>query len=419
MPAARTRDRRWVLPLCWASVLLEGFDMVVLGTVLPGLLKDKVWGLTPASASAVSTAGLVGMTIGALAIGAVTDILGRRKTLIFAVASFSVFTALCAASPSALVFGILRLLAGLGLGGCLATAIALVTEYARGGKASSATTTLMTGYHVGAVLTAVLGIMVIPGLGWRAMFLLGAAPALVLVPLMIRYLPESEAFLRVAGTGSEHGTRESVYALKALFVGGLLRATLAFWVASFMGLLLVYGLNTWLPEIMRAAGYPIGAALSLLLTLNIGAVIGLVLAGRVADRFGVRISTIGWFTLGAVFLALLSIPLPGVGVYAVVLLAGMFVFSAQVLVYAYVGRVYPAANRASALGGSAGVGRLGAICGPLLGGALLSAGIAYPWGFYAFALVGALGAAAILVLGKAGASATIGGRSGGERVTGP
>jgi len=381
---------RWVLPLSWMAVLLDGFDLVVLGTVLPVLLQEKVWGLTPASASIVSTVGLVGMMLGALSIGTVTDVIGRRKALMLAVAAFSVFTLLCAFAPSVLVFGLLRFLAGLGLGGCLPTAIALVNEFSSSDRRGRSTTLLMTGYHVGAVITALLGIVVIPSLGWRALFVIGALPALLLVPLMWRNLPESRVF--------EPAPVKDV--IGSLFKPGLVRATLAFWVASFMGLLLVYGLNTWLPQIMRAAGYPLGAALGLLLTLNVGAAIGLLVAGYVADRFGVRRSTIAWFAASAVFLGLLSVKLPGIGVYVAVLVAGCFVFSSQVLVYAYVGRVYSDANRATGLGWTAGIGRIGAICGPLLGGALLTAGVAYPWGFYAFALVAALGSVAVFAIGS-------------------
>ncbi|MCP3804284.1 aromatic acid/H+ symport family MFS transporter [Allokutzneria sp. A3M-2-11 16] len=390
-----TQDRltsaRWVLPLCWSAVLLDGFDLVVLGTVLPTLLDGAVWGLTPASASVVSTVGLLGMMVGALVIGTVTDQIGRRRALVFAVAGFSLCTALCAVAPSVTVFGLLRFLAGIGLGGCLPTAITLVTEQARAGRVSG-TTTIMTGYHVGAVLTALLGIVVIPQLGWRAMFVIGAAPALVLVPLMIRYLPDS--FSR------EH-SKSSFATIASLFRGGLGRATAAFWAASFMGLLLVYGLNTWLPQIMRAAGYELGDALGLLLTLNLGAIAGLLVAGSIADRVGVRRAGVTWFTVAAVALALLSVRLPQIGVYVAVFAAGFFVFSSQVLVYAYIGRVYAADNRATALGWAAGVGRIGAISGPLLGGAMLTAGVAYPWGFYAFAIVGALGAVALLGVGQA------------------
>jgi MFS family permease len=151
---------------------------------------------------------------------------------------------------------------------------------------------------------------------------------------------------------------------------------------------------------MREAGYELGAALALLLVLNVGAVLGLLIAGRVADKIGHRRSTIIWFGTAAVFLALLSIKIPGVGVYISVLLTGMFVFSAQVLVYAYVASVYPAAARGTALGAASGIGRLGAITGPLITGVLLTAGLAYPWGFYLFALVAAIGAVAIFLVNR-------------------
>ncbi|MEV5963233.1 aromatic acid/H+ symport family MFS transporter [Kribbella sp. NPDC051952] len=378
--------RRWVRPLCWSAVLLDGFDLVVLGTITPVLLSGKVWGYTPDKAATVATVGLVGMTIGALLIGTVTDVIGRRRALLVAVSSFSVFTLLCAFAPSVEVFGLLRFLAGLGLGGCLPTAITLVTEHSPRGRNGGPTTLIMTGYHVGAVLTALLGILVIPSLGWRAMFVIGAAPALVLFPLMLRHLPESPVF---------KGDRPGLDAVKSLLRPGFRRPTLAFWITSFMGLLLVYGLNTWLPQIMREAGYPLGAALSLLLVLNAGAVVGLLVAGRIADKVPMRPVTLGWFAGATITLALLSIRLPAPVLYVVVLLAGCFVFAAQVLVYAYVGRVYSADNRATGLGWTAGVGRLGAIAGPILGGALLSAGLAFPWGFYAFAFVGLLGAIAV------------------------
>lgn len=389
----RPGPSRWAGPLCWASVALEGYDLVVLGVVLPTLLRDPGWGLTAASASLISAVGLVGVMVGALCVGPFTDRFGRRRMMLTTVTAFSVITLLCAFAPNPFVFGLLRFLAGLGLGGVLPVAIAMVNDFAHATKGGTATTRLMTGYHVGAVATALLGILVIPSLGWRAMFVIGALPALVLVPLLAARLPESLPSGAVLQTAAETGTRNPV---AALFRAGYLRSTIAFWVTSFMGLLLIYGLNTWLPEIMRAAGYPLGASLALLLTLNVGAVLGLLLAGRIADRVGLRTATVVWFGAAAVFLALLSVRLPGVGVYVGVLLAGVFVFSTQVLVYAYVSRHYPPAVRATALGSASGVGRLGAICGPLVGGSLLGAGLAYPWGFYAFAVVAGLGAAAVV-----------------------
>ena len=404
----RAQYAGWVAPLCWSAVALEGFDLVVLGVVLPSLLKESSWGLNPNSASLISVVGLIGVMVGALAIGTISDIIGRRKTVLLTVISFSVFTLLCAFAPNPQIFALLRFLAGLGLGGVLPTAIALVNEYARIGRGGRATTSLMTGYHVGAVLTALIGILVIESFGWRSMFVVGALPALVLVPLLWRYLPESTAFLQAKQAGinpaevarAERPAKNSGRSVALLFKHGLARSTIAFWVTSFMGLLLVYGLNTWLPQIMRAAGYELGAALGLLLVLNVGAVLGLLFAGRVADRIGNRRSTIVWFATAAVFLALLSIKIPGVGIYLAVLLTGIFVFSAQVLVYAYVARVYPASVRGASLGAASGIGRLGAITGPLITGVLLTAGIAYPWGFYLFAAVAAIGAVAVSLVNR-------------------
>jgi benzoate transport len=398
----------WVAPLCWLAVALEGFDLVVLGVVLPSLLKEPSWGLTPNTASLISVVGLLGVMVGALAAGTISDYIGRRKTMLWTVISFSVLTLLCAFAPNPWIFGLLRFIAGLGLGGVLPTALALINEYARQGRGGTATTTMMTGYHVGAVATALLGILIIAPLGWHWMFIVGALPALVLVPLMLRFLPESTAFLRArAGLGGDSldgdsvsGTPKRANPVATLFHHGLGRSTIAFWVTSFMGLLLVYGLNTWLPQIMREAGYDLGAALALLLVLNVGAVLGLLIAGRVADRIGNRRSSVAWFAAAALFLALLSIKLPGIGVYISVLLAGVFVFSAQVLVYAYVGHVYPASARGTAMGAASGVGRLGAICGPLIGGWLLTAGVAYPWGFYIFAAVAAIGALSIAFVSR-------------------
>jgi MFS family permease len=266
---------------------------------------------------------------------------------------------------------------------------------------------MMTGYHVGGVLSALLGIITIESLGWRWMFVFGALPALVLVPIMLKYLPESEAFLKAKGLAArgevtkDHAGGSGKQAIGTLFHHGLLRSTLAFWVTSFMGLLLVYGLNTWLPQIMREAGYDLGASLALLLVLNAGGVAGLLVAGRVADTIGNKKANIVWFGGAALALAALSIKLPGATVYITVTLAGIFVFSAQVLVYAYISRVYPVTSRGTALGAASAVGRFGAISGPTLGGALLAAGYAYPWGFYAFAAVAAVAAVSIAVVNHA------------------
>ena len=368
------RAARWVAPLCWIAVLLDGFDLVVLGAVIPSLLDYDAWGLSTGTITMISTFGLIGMTIGALVIGTLTDVIGRRRALLYAVAAFSILTLLCAIAPNPFIFGLLRFLAGVGLGGALPTALALVNEFSKKQGGGSASTMLMTGYHVGAVATAALALVVIEPFGWRAMFVVGALPAVVLIPLMLRYLPESPSYLLAHGKRaeaeeiaarydveleaaptSEAGQAEAANPVRALFSSKFLRNSIAIWITSFMGLLLVYGLNTWLPTIMREAGYNLGASLTFLLILNAGAVVGLLIAGGVANRIGPRTAAIVWFAGAALFLALLSVKV-SFGIYVMVFLAGCFVFSAQVLVYAFTSANHPPQIRATALGWSAGVG---------------------------------------------------------------
>ncbi len=224
--------------------------------------------------------------------------------------------------------------------------------------------------------------------------MVGGLAGLVTVPLLWAKLPESEAYLRAVGK-TEHGSPAKVHSADVV-KGRYLRVSIGLWVASFMGLLLVYGLNTWLPTIMGEAGYSIKAGTGLLLVLNLGAVIGLLVAGSISDARGNKPTVLLWFGLAAFFLAMLSIKMDSSFlVYAAVTLAGIFVFSAQVLVYAFVGHLYPPEIRGTALGMAAGVGRVGAIVGPTIGGALLTAGIAYPWGFYVFAVAALLAVLAL------------------------
>lgn len=397
-----------VRALCWTAVVLDGFDLVVLGALIPTLTGGDAPWMTAQQATFVSTISLVGMTLGALMIGFATDRIGRRRALIWAVVAFSLMTLACGLAQNYWQLGLFRFLAGFGLGGCLPTAIAMVTEFSRG-KPGRSSTMVMTGYHVGAVATALLGLIFLPLFGWRSMFFAGALPGFALVPLLMRYLPESPAFLVAVGRQAEaqsiadqHGLPLEASTdprpvgkqkgdLGSLFRPPLLRNSLAIWVTSFMGLLLVYALNTWLPALMVAADYGLQRGLRLLLLLNAGAVCGLLVAGQVGDRIGLKAAAVLWFFCGAVLLAALSVKVPVALLYPMVFVTGCFVFSAQVLVYAFTAANHPPAIRATALGMAAGVGRIGAIAGPLVGGTLVSMGIGHPWGFYAFAAVGLIG----------------------------
>ena len=399
---------RWPVWLCWLAMVLDGFDLVVLGTVIPTLIKSQELGFDAIGATFAATISLVGVGLGALFIAPLSDRLGRRNLLVACVTWFSIFTIAVVFAPNVAWFSAFRLLAGLGLGACLPAALAYMNDYAPAGTAGKSTTRTMTGYHVGAVATAFLALLVIPS--WRTMFVVGGLAGFALVPFLWFKLPEtlppvihlpaavkSPADAAAATTASAAAAPEEG---RASFrdLGRkpypLIAAGVA--VASFMGLLLVYGLNTWLPQLMASAGYSLNAGLALLLVLNVGAVVGLLIAGVLADRHGTKRIVLLWFGLSAVFLAALSIQIQNeIVLYAAVFVTGVFVFSSQVLVYAWVSQLFPVRLRGTALGFAAGVGRLGAILGPAVTGALVAAGIAYPWGFYVFAAAALLAVLAL------------------------
>lgn len=380
---------RWPVWLCWLAMVLDGFDLVVLGTVIPTLIKSQELGFDAVGATFAATVSLVGVGLGALFIAPLSDRFGRRNLLVACVAWFSLFTIAVVFAPNVAWFSAFRLLAGLGLGACLPAALAYMNDYAPAGTAGKSTTRTMTGYHVGAVATAFLALMVIPS--WRTMFVAGGLAGFALVPFLWFKLPETLPPVHHIPAAAEERASFRDLGRKPY---PLIAAGVA--VASFMGLLLVYGLNTWLPQLMASAGYSLNAGLALLLVLNVGAVVGLLIAGVLADRHGTKKIVLLWFGLSAVFLAALSIQIQNeVVLYAAVFVTGVFVFSSQVLVYAWVTQLFPVRLRGTALGFAAGVGRLGAIMGPAVTGALVAAGIAYPWGFYVFAAAAVLAVLAL------------------------
>ncbi|MET8248111.1 aromatic acid/H+ symport family MFS transporter [Streptomyces sp. NPDC005202] len=382
----------WTVILCWITVMLEGYDLVVLGAIIPTLLKTHHLGMTAGDATTIATLSLVGVAIGAVSVGPLADRLGRRHLLIGSVLLFSLFTLLVPLAGSVAMFAVLRLIAGLGLGACMPVSLTMMAEHMPADRRARASTLTMTGYHTGAVITSLLALRVTDN--WQILFYILGIAGFVIAGIQWFRLPESEAFVRAKQTS---GSQRVPFT--ELLKPAYLRAGIGVWVASFMGLLLVYGLNTWLPKLMNDAGYPVPTAVTQLLVLNIGGVVGLVLGGFVADRRGIKGTTLGWFAVSVVMLACLSIKMNSdILLDVVVFLTGVFVFSAQVLVYAYVTNFYPASVRGTALGSASGIGRIGSIVGPSITGALVAAGIGHPWGFYFFSAVAVLGFLAVLTL---------------------
>lgn len=439
-----SRTPAWVLGVCMAAILFEGYDLLVYGAVLPYLLEFREWALTPEQAGFIGSLPVIGMFFGALFVGAITDILGRRKIVLFFVSWFSLFMGLCAAAPSLELFGLFRFLAGIGLGGVLPTVVALMVEYSPERRRNLNNAVVFAGVGLGGILAALLTPLLVPAFGFRVMFLIGMVPLVTVVPLAYRYLPESISFLlangrreeatRVAGrlgmslgptasrgaaqAGQEEVSTEAstevstrggkLNALASLFSGRYVVATLLFWVATFLCLLVLYGLNNWLPTIMREAGFALGSTASFLLVLNLGSVVGTLFSAVAADRLGSKPVVLASFLAAAVSILLLSFQPPLLALYALIVVAGVGSAGTQVLVNVYVASYYAAGNRATALGMSLGVGRLGAILGPIVGGLVLGSGLGLAWNFYAFAIPSLLGALAILMVPRLGPRAVAG-----------
>jgi MFS family permease len=238
-------------------------------------------------------------------------------------------------------------------------------------------------------IVSLLAVVLIPAFGFRVMPLLGFA-GLLAVPLVVHYLPESATFLE-----GRHAPGSSPRPVAGLFRRNVRAATFLFWSATVLCLLLISGLFTWLPEIMRGAGYSLGSALVFFLALNLGGVIGMLATAHAADRFGLKnASTVGCL-LAAVSIVLLSFRLPAAVNYPLSVTAGTGALGAQLLINSCVERHYLPAIRATALAWTAGIGRGGAIIGPPLGALIVGSGLDVAWNFYAYALVAA--AAAVLI----------------------
>lgn len=406
----------WVVAICLVTIIFDGYDLIVYGTVVPALTAPgSEWHLSLAQAGALGSYALGGMVIGTLIAGALTDILGRRKIMLASITWFSVAMGLTAMAPNPEIFGLMRFVTGVGLGGVVPTAIALTVEYAPAHRRNFNNALMFSGFSIGGVLAAVLAINLLPTEGFRVLFWIGITPLFVVVPLAWKFLPESAAYLVARGRRSEAealaakygltlaapGTAESgekQTALATLFSANRFVATVLFGAASFVGLLLVYGLNQWLPKIMTTAGYPLGSALKFLLVLNIGAVVGSLVVSMLADRWGSKAVTVAAFGSAAVSLSLLATK-PGAGLLMLLIaVAGFGTVGTQILVNGYVATHYPASARATALGWSLGVGRIGAIVGPTYGAWLLASGKGLEWNFYGFAIPAVIGAVLIALV---------------------
>ncbi|RDJ99617.1 MFS transporter [Paraburkholderia lacunae] len=407
-----------VVFLCFCIVAVDGFDTACVGFIAPALMHD--WHIGPSVLGSLFGAGLAGLMIGALAFGPLADRVGRKKTLIATVAFFGVASLAAAYAPSVEFLIALRFVTGLGLGGAMPNAIALTSEYCPERQKSFLTTVMFCGFTMGSGLGGVVAAQLLPDHGWRSVLIFGGVLPLALVPLLATLLPESVRFMvsrgfestrigpllsRIAPVQYDQNTRFSLREAKAegspvrqLFAVGFRRGTLLLWSVFFMSLLIVYLMTNWLPTLIHSSGLSLAAAARIAILYQVGGTVGALVIGSLMDRFPPTIVLGSAYAAGSLFLMATGCA-QGSLLAAAVTGVGFCISGSQVGANAFAARYYPTASRVTGVSWALGVGRLGSVCGALVGGVLLTANIGFSLLFLIIAVPAAIASIAIYACG--------------------
>jgi MFS transporter, AAHS family, 4-hydroxybenzoate transporter len=407
-----------VTALCALVVLLDGLDLQIVGYLGSALALE--WHLTADQLGRVFSSGLLGMMFGLLLCGPLADRFGRRPVITVSAAVLGLATILTAAARDPTELLACRLVVGLGLGGTLPNALALTGDYCPERWRASLLTVMFTGFSLGAILGGGLAAAVVAQYGWRPVFVVAGALPLCLAPVLGWWLPESPhvmvrirrkaaalmALLRrvnpaiLLPTGTQlllPGDAQETASPGRLFRDGRATGTILLWVACFMSFMEIYFLPLWLPTLLSGAGLSLGQAVLGTTAFFVGGIVGGLLCGVLMDRLGFTFVLTGVFTCAALVVPMIGIA-PGWLPAAVVtsFLAGACAGGGQKGLNALTVAFYPAQIRATGVAWAFGVGRIGAILGPLVAGWLLARGWAASEILFAAALP-MLGAAAVML----------------------
>jgi AAHS family 4-hydroxybenzoate transporter-like MFS transporter len=413
-----------IIILCALTVMLDGFDAQAIGYVAPAISRE--WQLKPGALGPVFGWGLGGLMLGALIFGPLADRVGRRPVIVFCTAFFGLFSLLTPLAGSLDGLLVYRFLTGLGLGGAMPNAIALTGEYAPQRSRATMIIVMFCGFSIGSALGGYLAAELIGPFGWRAVFYLGGAAPLLYAPVLLALLPESARLLALRGgadsriaailrrirpdaAGKAAPTRFVVaepapegVPVKHLFTEGRALMTALLWVMYFMNLLDLYFMANWLPTVIHDRGFSISQAALITTLLQIGGIVGGLTIGRTIDRRAGSHRILAFAYAGAgLFVALIGSMGALWAIAATVFGAGFFVVGAQHGANAFTAGAYPTQARAAGVGWALGIGRIGSIIGPVIGGVLL----AEHWPTSIIFLIGAvpvlIASAAALCLGGA------------------
>jgi MFS transporter, AAHS family, 4-hydroxybenzoate transporter len=382
-----------LLLTCAAVLFLDGFDTQAIGFVAPALAKE--WGLTKGALGPVFSAGLFGLMIGALLFGPLADRIGRKKIIIFSTLAFGLGALVTAFVQDVNSLLAIRFLTGLGLGGAMPNAIATTSEFNPRRRRATMVMIMFCGFSIGAALGGLLAAALIPQFGWRSVFIVGGVAPLLLVPILVLRLPESVRFLALTGRANERvaellefinpnaifapGTQFVVHEpglagipVLHLFKAGRTLATLLLWVVFFMSLLELYFLSNWLPTVLNDLGASVSAAAVIGSMLQVGGVVGVFTLGSIIDRFSFRALTLVYFIAVFAVGAIGQLGHSVVFVTMAIFVAGFCIVGGQTAANALAAAFYPTSVRSTGVGWALGIGRIGSIVGPLVGGVLLT-----------------------------------------------
>jgi AAHS family 4-hydroxybenzoate transporter-like MFS transporter len=415
--------QRRLFTLCALCLIMDGFDVQAVGYAAPALIQE--WQIPQAALGPVFGAGNFGVLVGSLVFTMIGDRWGRRPMLVGATLFFAVLTFITAWATDVPQLLAIRFVAGIGLGAIIPNATALIGEYSPRRSRVTLMATISVGFTAGAALGGLLAAWLIPAFGWRSVFYVGGITPLLIALAMWHWLPESLQFLAVRGGRQAELLRwaraldparplpadttfqvteppaEGVPVMH-LFRDGRTVGTLLLWTVCFFNLYNLYFLSNWLPTVVRSLGYPTQTAVLIGTTLQVGGTLGTFGLAALIARAGFFRVLVPTFLVGAGCIALIGQPalvLPLLGL--LVFIAGICVVGSQPTVNALAGTFYPTALRSTGIGWGLGIGRIGAIIGPVIAGEMLRRGWSVTALFYSAALPAAASGLAMMALAVA------------------
>jgi benzoate transport len=394
------------IAICFLMSVLDGMDVLVVSYCAPAIAEDL--NLGPKTIGVVFSAGLVGMAIGAIFLAPFADRFGRKKLMLASAFIMGLSVLLTAFSETIMQLIIMRLISGLGIGCMLATTATLTSENVLNNSKDFWVSLVISGYPVGAVVSGYIAASVIPSYGWESMFILAGLTTLLTIPLIFFFLSESPQFYlkkqpkdALAKANKilikmnfkpldslprmELNTNKNPQVSK-LFSNNYKISTLQLWAALFFAFGCLYFLISWIPKLATDAGLSIELAIYAGTIFNVGAFFGIVLQGYFSSKIGLK-KTISFFLL-LTFLLMASFKL-FVGTDILLLVYFLLGFSLQggfVGLYAVAARLYPTEFKTTGVGWAIGMGRVGGILAPLIGGLLISIGLSLSANFLIFSI---------------------------------